>query len=54
MLDNIKDAEQEKIDSEEKDEYISEVFSNKSSIFLMIGLFLLFILITIYISRRFF
>lgn len=61
MLDNKKDTKKleelkklEPEDVDEKDEYLSEMFSQKGSIFLMIGLFLAFILIIIYISRRFF
>lgn len=47
LLDNIKYEEDNKT---KKYDDISEVFSDKGSIFLMIGLFLFFIAIIIYIS----
>ena len=50
LLDIKDDLEKNKIKDDEKEEYISEMFSHKSSIFLMIGLFLIFIAIIIYIS----
>ncbi|MBS5794472.1 MAG: hypothetical protein ACLUCH_04400 [Lachnospirales bacterium] len=47
LLDNIECDENNKT---KKHDDISEVFSDKGSIFLMIGLFLFFIAIIIYIS----
>ena len=47
LLDNIKYEEDNKT---KKYDDISEMFSDKGSIFLMIGLFLFFIAIIIYIS----
>ena len=47
LLDNIKYEEDNKT---KKYDDISEIFSDKGSIFLMIGLFLFFIAIIIYIS----
>ncbi len=62
LLEDIKDnnehSQTEEIEeTEESSKYtdMSEMFSDKGSIFLMIGLFLFFIAIIIYISlRRFF
>lgn len=55
-VNELEEIEEEK-ELEESSKYsdMSEMFSNKGSIFLMIGLFLFFIAIIIYISlRRFF
>nr|WP_317359564.1 hypothetical protein [uncultured Tyzzerella sp.] len=62
LLEDIKDnnehsqtEELEEIEESSKYTDMSEMFSDKGSIFLMIGLFLFFIAIIIYISlRRFF
>ncbi|WP_250278196.1 hypothetical protein [[Clostridium] colinum] len=49
---DLLDIDKEDIEdnNKEKDSYMSEMFSNKGNLFLMIGLFLIFIIIIIYIS----
>ena len=54
-ISKIEDKDNKNIEEiEEDDKHMREMFSQKGSIFLMIFLFLAFIFIIIYISRRFF
>lgn len=55
LLEDIKNDKDKKDTPKENNDYLGEMFSDKGSIFLMIGLFLFFIAIILYIYfRRFF